>query len=216
MPAPSEIDPDLLDPIPANPFPTLVRWFEEARACDSIPNPEAMAVASVDAAGDPQVRLVLCRGFDPKEGRFEFFTNYESDKGVQLDAHPRASCVIHWDPLGRQVRFTGAVVRTTEERSDTYFASRDPLSQISAWASRQSRVVKDRETLEASRAALRARLGDGSAVPIPRPPHWGGLVIEAEHIELWSAREGRLHDRARWSRRREGTTTRWDGARLQP
>lgn len=210
-------DPGLADPLPETPIPTLVRWIGDARACDAIPNPEAMAVATVDEAGDPQVRLVLCRGFDPDTARFEFFTNYESDKGRQLAARPRASCVFHWDLLGRQVRLSGRVERTSEVRSDAYFASRDPHSQLSAWASQQSRTVEDRATLEARLAAVRAEHGAGVDSPIPRPPGWGGFVVVAERIELWSARAGRLHDRARWVRTSdEGETLAWSVARLQP
>lgn len=217
MSSPPPVDPGLLDPLPDTPLPLFARWLEEARACDGIPNPEAMAVATVDEAADPQVRLVLCRGFDPDRARFEFFTNYESDKGRQLLAHPRASCVFHWDPLGRQVRLSGRVERTSEARSDAYFASRDPRSQLSAWASRQSRVIESREALEAELAALRDRFGDGVSVPIPRPPGWGGFVVVAERIELWSAREGRLHDRARWVKTSaEDEVLSWRVDRLQP
>ena len=208
---------ELVDPLPETPLPTLSRWLEEARACDAIPNPDAMAVATVDEAGDPQVRLVLCRGFDPDRARFEFFTNYASDKARQLTAHPRASCVFHWDPLGRQVRLVGRVERTSEARSDAYFASRDPLSQISAWASQQSRTIEDRATLEAHRDGILRELGDGSVDPIRRPSDWGGFVVLAERIELWAAREGRLHDRALWVRTSdEDEAPTWRVARLQP
>ena len=209
--------PDLTDPLPETPFPTLARWLDDARACDAIQNPDAMAVATVDEAGDPQVRLVLCRGFDPDEGRFEFFTNYESDKARQLTAHARAGCVFHWDPLGRQARISGPVERTSEARSDAYFASRDPRSQLSAWASRQSRPVESRAALEQRLEAMRGELGDGSKAPIPRPPFWGGFAVRAERVELWSAREGRLHDRACWVRTAGGAQGGgWQVARLQP
>ena len=210
-------DGEFVDPLPETPFPTLRRWLDEARACDRIPNPDAMAVASVDEAGDPQVRIVLCRGFDPDRARFEFFTNYDSDKARQLAVHPRASCVFHWDPLGRQVRLSGRVERTSEARSDEYFASRDPLSQLSAWASQQSRTIADREALEARLDAVRSELGGGDDAPIPRPPGWGGFVVVAERIELWRAREGRLHDRAVWVCVSEDEEAReWRASRLQP
>ncbi len=191
----------LCDPLPPSPLPLLRAWLEEARACERIRNADAMALATVDASGRPEVRFVLCRGFDDVHGRFTFFTHHASAKGRALEREAYASAAFYWDPLGRQARISGRVRKSPESVSDDYFASRPPLSQLSAWASEQSQPIESRARLDARLAEMRAEHGDGeSGGPIPRPPNWGGFTIEAERIELWSDRAGRLHDRALWTR----------------
>lgn len=211
---------DLSDPLPETPMPLLAAWLEQARSDRRIRNPDAIALATVDTKGTPQVRFVLCRDFDPQRARFTFYTSYRSPKARELEASGRASAAFYWDPLGRQVRISGAVTRCVEADSDAYFASRHPLSQLAARASEQSAPIADRATLEAKLEAERERQGDGSERPIERPRDWGGYVIEAERIELWSSREGRLHDRGLWTRRRAaadgGEPIRWRVERLQP
>lgn len=211
------------DPLPASPLPLLRSWLEQARASSAIRNPDAMALSTVDSAGLPEVRFVLCRGFDEVRGRFGFFTHYTSAKGRALEREGYASAAIYWDPLGRQVRISGRVSRSPESVSDAYFATRPPLSQLAAWASAQSEPIENRARLEARLEEARAEHGEGGeGREISRPPDWGGFTIEAEKIELWSERPGRLHDRALWTRalafppgegREAGV---WTVQRLQP
>jgi len=203
-------------PLPDSPLPLLAAWLAEARAHEAIRNPDAMALATVDAENHPQVRFVLCRGVDLPRACFTFYTNEESTKGRELTRHPRASAAFYWEPLGRQIRITGPVGKASAADSDAYFATRERLSQLAAWASAQSQSIAHRSALEARLEAMRRRFGDA---PIPRPPHWGGFVLSARSIELWSSRAGRLHDRARWVRGEnvEGVAgTTWQGCRLQP
>ena len=139
---------ELTDPLSESPGPLLSRWFAEANATPSIRNPDAMALATVDEEGCPQVRLVLCRGFEECEARFTFFTHYASPKGKDLLREEQASAAFYWDPLGLQVRLTGSVKKAPERVSDAYFAGRGRYSQISAWASQQSTQVESRAELD--------------------------------------------------------------------
>ncbi|MFK7897054.1 MAG: pyridoxamine 5'-phosphate oxidase [Myxococcota bacterium] len=208
------------EPLPASPLPLLGAWFEEARTHASIRNHDAMALATVDALGDPQVRMVLCRGFDPKEACFSFYTNRDSPKGQDLDLRGRASGVFYWDALSRQARISGKVIRASDADSDAYFASRHPLSRLAAWSSAQSRPVASRAELIAQLEATTERFGSGErgGPEIPRPPHWGGYRIIADRIELWVGRDGRLHDRAVWARSNHAGANGndWRATRLQP
>lgn len=221
-PPPVEED-RLCDPLPASPLPLLRAWFDEARASPAIRNADAMALSTVDADGRPEVRFVLCRGFDHVLGRFTFFTHYASAKGRALEREPYASAAFYWDPLGRQARISGRVRKSPTSVSDDYFASRPPLSQLAAWASEQSQPIENRARLDARLAETRAEHGEGErGGAIPRPANWGGFTIDAERIELWSDRAGRLHDRAVWARElafpfgeREQQTS-WSVQRLQP
>jgi pyridoxamine 5'-phosphate oxidase len=178
-----------LDPDPLRQF---AAWFEEAGAA-GVRAPEAMALATAAVDGRPSLRMVLLKGFD--EHGFVFFTGYESRKGAELAANPRAALLFHWDPLGRQVRIEGPVERVSEAESDAYFASRPRGAQISASVSPQSRVVDRRAALEAAAAELEARGGE-----LPRPSAWGGFRVAPETYEFWQHRANRLHDRLRYRR----------------
>ena len=195
-----------LDPDPLRQFDA---WLTEAQVAGSIREPNAMAVASVGEDGWPSVRMVLLRGYD--ERGFCFFTNFESEKGRELTAQPRAAAVLYWDPLMRQVRIVGAVERASDAESSAYHASRARGSQIAAWASDQSRPIRDRAELEKRYAEAAARFGDDE--PVPRPPYWGGFRIVPRRIEFWQGRENRLHDRLLYERQEDGS---WKRGRLMP
>ena len=187
----------------------LRAWFDAAVAQfgDRPIELNAMQVATVDAHGHPAVRTVLLKDLD--ERGIAFYTNYKSDKGRELLAHPFASALIHWGPQERQVRISGPVTRVDRAESETYFASRPRGSQISAWASPQSSVVESRAVLEDAVRGLDERY-DGSDVPTP--PHWGGFRIVPTSVEFWQGRADRLHDRVRY-RLVDGT---WVVERLAP
>lgn len=188
-----------------DPFDQFRRWLADAEFA-GISEPTAMTLATADADGMPDARVVLLKGLD---GGFWFFTNYESAKGRQLAENPRAALVVHWRELGRQVRVRGRVERLAHELSVTYFASRPPGSRLGAWASRQSEVIGSREELERARAEVEERFA-GEEPPLP--PFWGGYRVVPEEIEFWQGRPDRLHDRLRY--RRYGDT--WTVDRLQP
>ncbi len=196
----AEADPD--------PIAQFQRWFDEALAA-AVPEPNAMTLATVTAAGWPSARVVLLKGVDARG--FTFYTNYSSRKGRELDGNPRAALVFFWKELERQVRVEGAVERVSAEESDDYFASRPPGSQLGAHASPQSRVIASREELDASLAAVSVRFASG---PVPRPPSWGGFRVVPEHIELWQGRPSRLHDRLSYRRARVDAA--WVRERLAP
>ena len=187
-----------------DPVAQFGRWWDEATA--EVPLPDAMCLATTDADGWPDARMVLLKGFD--ERGFRFFTNYESRKAGQLDSSA-AALVVYWREQDRQVRVRGAVVRLGAEESDEYFATRPRESQLGAWASPQSRPLADRAELDARLAEAKERFADG---PVERPPHWGGFVVRHEEVEFWQGQVGRLHDRFRYSR--EGTG--WAVTRLAP
>jgi pyridoxamine 5'-phosphate oxidase len=183
---------------------TFLGLLEEATAGGD-PEPTAMNLATADAAGRVSSRVVLLKGAD--ERGFRFFTNYESDKGVQLEAHPQVALCFHWKHLreGVQVRVEGVARKLLAEDSDAYFASRARGSQIGAWASLQSQTLPDRETF-AQRVARCEKEFEGRDVT--RPPHWGGFVVEPDMIEFWYGAQFRLHERVRWSRHGQTWTSR--------
>jgi pyridoxamine 5'-phosphate oxidase len=178
------LDRDLLADDPIEQFAV---WFQQAES--EVPLAEAMTLATVDEDGSPDARMVLLKGFGP-EG-FRFFSNYESAKGTELEANPRAALVIYWRELDRQVRVRGAVERLPAVNSDAYFASRPRDSRIAASISPQSQPI-EREELERRYAELEGETGEDGPL---RPEHWGGYLIRPDAIEFWQGRESRMHDR---------------------
>ena len=191
------------DPDPLRQF---AAWFREA-GDSGVRAPEAMAVATATPDAEPSVRMVLMKQFD--ERGFVFFTNYESRKGQELLANPRAALLFHWDTLGRQVRIEGPAERVGAEESAAYVRSRPRGSQLSALASPQSRPVESRAELERLVAELEALSADGE---LPLPEHWGGIRVRPELYEFWQHREDRLHDRLVYTPAGDG----WAVARLAP
>ncbi|MXU66168.1 pyridoxamine 5'-phosphate oxidase [Oceanomicrobium pacificus] len=175
------------------PLPILTRWLAEATETE--PNdPNAMALATVDPDGMPNVRMVLLK--DIGADSVTFYTNYGSAKGQELDASGKVALVLHWKSLRRQVRLRGTVERADGPEADAYFASRSLQSRLGAWASEQSRLLSSREHLMAEVARLTPKLG----LNPPRPPHWGGYRISPLEMEFWADGAFRLHDRFRWTR----------------
>ncbi|MBS7543354.1 pyridoxamine 5'-phosphate oxidase [Ancylobacter oerskovii] len=192
------------------PFALFEQWFAEAQASE--PNdPHAMALATVDDDGLPDVRMVLLNAHDSRG--FVFFTNTGSAKGRELAAHPKAAAVFHWKSLRRQIRVRGPVEQVSGEEADAYFATRPRLSQIGAWASQQSRPLEGRFALETAIARVTAQYALGS---VPRPPHWTGFRIKPVQIEFWHDRPFRLHDRIVFRRAAESEGLSWVKTRLYP
>lgn len=217
------IDGGLPDPLPADPMPLFRAWFDDAQAARHQPNPNAMTLATATPDGVPSARIVLCKEILREPEAVVFYTNYESRKGHELLANPRAAAVFHWDAFDRQARLEGRVERSPAAESDAYFASRAWEKRIGAWASRQSEALASRDEL--TERVLETILGlgldagalmHGEAVPIPRPPHWGGFRLIPSAIELWVGGPGRIHDRARWTRAADGRGGAWSATRLFP
>lgn len=196
-----------IDDVDPNPVVQWHRWYDDASAA-GLDEPNAMSVATVDAHGRPDARLVLARGFD--ERGVDFYTGLGSAKSVQLRAVPAAAATFAWLGLHRQVRVRGSVVPVPEEEADAYFASRPRGSQIGAWASPQSEVIADRDVLDAAIAEVEARFAGVDV--LPRPADWGGWRIVPDAVELWQGRPFRLHDRLRYRR----TGSAWLIERLAP
>ena len=192
----------------ADPFALFADWLEAARRAE--PNdPNAMALATADAQGVPDARMVLLKGADA-DG-FVFYTNTESAKGLQLAANPNAALLFHWKSLRRQVRVRGPVEPVSAAEADAYFASRPRDSQIGAWASDQSRPMQGRFVLEKRAAEYAVRFGLGA---VPRPPHWTGYRVRPLAMEFWRDRPFRLHDRLMFER--AGPSASWAQSRLFP
>ena len=202
-----------IDPgtVHADPLDQFRAWFADARDA-GVHEPEAMVLSTASPDGVPSARVVLMRGADA-DG-FRFFTNYESRKGRDLAANPRACATFHWHPPGRQVRIEGPVSVVDDAVADAYWQSRPRGSRIGAWASDQSQPVTDRGELDRRRAEAEARFGttdDGD--PIERPPYWGGYLVGIDRIEFWQGQPNRLHDRFEY--RADGAGG-WEIQRLAP
>ena len=192
----------------SDPFELFARWLKDAEASE--PNdPNAVAVATVDEDGLPNVRMVLMKEFSDKG--FVFYTNLESQKGRELLGQPKAAMCFHWKSLRRQVRIRGPVEAVSDAEADTYFQSRPRGSRIGAWASKQSRALESRFALETAVAHTTARYGVGT---IPRPPHWSGFRLMPISIEFWHDGKFRLHDRIEF--RRNAAEGGWHKVRMYP
>lgn len=192
--------------VSADPFQQFQLWFDQAVAAE-LPEPNAMTLATVTTEGRPAARMVLLKGCGP-EG-FVLYTNYHSRKGQELTQTPYAALVFWWAELERQVRVEGAIRKISDAETDAYFYSRPRGSQIGAWASEQSEVICDRNTLETRLHELEQQYQD---CPIPRPPHWGGYRLTPNLIEFWQGRPNRLHDRLCYRL----TDQQWKIERLSP
>ena len=189
-----------------NPVLLLKKWLREAQEA-GISNAEAMTLATATRDGLPSARIVLFKGMI--RGGLAFFTNYESRKSRELDTNPRAALVFHWDSFERQIRVEGRIERCTATESSRYFASRPRVSQLGAWASRQSETLSSRAELDKRLVEIEARFARGK---IPRPEFWGGYRVVPEQIEFWQGREHRLHERILFTRK----GTKWKTSLLSP
>lgn len=192
--------------LPADPLVLFGAWLDAAVEAGEL-EPNAMALATVGDDGQPRVRFVLLK--DATQAGFVFFSNYESRKGLDLEAVPRASLAFWWPKSERQVRVDGGVAKLSAAESDAYFHSRPHGSQVGAWASRQGRPIADRQALIEQVEQYVEKFAPG---PIPRPPYWGGYVLTPERMEFWQGRDDRLHDRFEYRLSADG----WSDRRLSP
>ena len=192
----------------AEPFRLFGEWFAEGKRAEPV-NPDAMALATVDADGLPNVRMVLLKGFD--ERGFVFYTNLGSVKAHELDGSPKAALTFYWKTLQRQIRARGTVEPVTKAEADAYFASRSRMAQIGAWASKQSTALESRMAFEKAIARFTTKFGIGT---VPRPDFWSGYRVAPVEIEFWQERLYRLHDRMVF--RRTGPAAPWAKTRLYP
>jgi pyridoxamine 5'-phosphate oxidase len=205
MPRRPDMPPLIREALADDPIEQFTEWFERARTEASLA--EAICLATATSDGVPDARMVLLKGFD-HEG-FRLHTNYRSAKGRQLEANPRAAVVAYWRELDRQVRIRGPIERLDAAESDRYFATRPRDRQVGAWASPQSRPLRDRDELDELVRRVEGRFGERE---IPRPKGWGGFILRPDEIEFWQGQVGRLHDRFLYTREGEG----WRIERLAP
>jgi pyridoxamine 5'-phosphate oxidase len=191
--------------IPENPFKLFSGWFNEAQELGLL-SANAMMLATASPDGKPSARIVLLKSFD--ENGFVFYTNYKSRKAGELEKNPYAALLLFWEELRHQVRIEGKVVKISKEESEKYFQTRPYESRLSAWASAQSSVIPDRETLEKKLQEYKKNF----AGSVPLPDFWGGYCLEPDSIEFWQGRENRLHDRLKYTRAGKG----WKMERLAP
>ncbi|MFV0455221.1 MAG: pyridoxamine 5'-phosphate oxidase [Pseudomonas sp.] len=193
---------------PDDPLSLFRLWFDDAVQTEQLPvEPNAMTLATVDAEGRPHCRVLLLKALDDRG--FSFFSNYESEKARELEANPMAAMTFFWPALERQVRIEGRVERLAAQESDAYYQVRPLGSRLGAWASPQSRVIRDRAELERSLAETEQRFLEQAP---PRPPHWGGYLLLPERMEFWQGRPSRLHDRLNYRR----IANDWQRERLAP
>jgi pyridoxamine 5'-phosphate oxidase len=190
------------------PLRLFAAWFDDAKRAEPV-NPEAMTLATVDADGLPNARMVLLKGFD--ERGFVFYTNQDSNKGHELAAAPKAALTFYWKSLQRQVRLRGSVEPVSQAEADAYFASRSRMAQIGAWASKQSSALESRLAFEKAIARFTAKYAIGT---VPRPPYWSGYRVVPQEIEFWQERPFRLHDRVAFTR--PSPSAPWTKTRLYP
>jgi len=219
--------------LPDDPMRWVKAWIDEAVQKKVQRNPNSMTAVTVGEDLQPSARVVLCKEFIADPGYVVFYTNYKSDKARQIESNSNVALLFHWDGFGRQVRMEGVAVRSPEDESDAYFATRDWGSQLGAWGSDQSSPLESRAALIAQVSKRAMKLGVTAAKnlksiavedrpAIPRPAHWGGYRVWPRRIELWIEGTDRIHDRARWERSLsqgtdgEFTVGGWSGARLQP
>jgi pyridoxamine 5'-phosphate oxidase len=193
--------------VAAEPIAQFRRWFDDARAAEII-EPNAMTLATCRPAGTPSARIVLLK--DVSDAGFVFFTQYRSRKGQELEANPRVALVFFWKEIERQVRIVGTALRVTDAENAAYFAQRPRGARLGAWASHQSTIIQNRNTLEAEALRAEARFAKND---VPCPPYWGGYRVSPSEVEFWQGRPNRLHDRLRYRRNDEGQ---WVIERLQP
>jgi pyridoxamine 5'-phosphate oxidase len=209
---------DLPEALPQDPMPLFAAWFDEAAQSGRYDDPNAMALATATPDGIPSVRMVLCKSVESSPPALVFVSNYRSRKGGEIGSNPRAAAVFHWPHAKRQARIEGWVERVTEEESDRYFRSRSLIAQLGSTVSPQSEPISSRAVLlrSAVQAAGVAALRAGQGKALERPAHWGGYRIHVAVVELWTGRDGRLHDRARWTRVDDGPAPSWQATRLGP
>jgi pyridoxamine 5'-phosphate oxidase len=198
----------MFEPNTDDPFALFAAWYADAESSEA-KDPNAMTVATADAAGQPSARILLLK--DADERGFVFYTNFESRKGDELAVNPFAALCFHWKSLARQVRVEGPIVKVSNAEADTYFKSRARLSQTGAWASRQSQPLASRQALLDAVRELEAEYENRD---IPRPPYWTGARVVPLRIEFWQDGDFRLHDRFVYSRPSEGAP--WSLTRLNP
>ena len=192
---------------PSDPILLFRQWFEEAKRAKTIVDATAMCLSSVDARGLPDARMVLLKHYDARG--YVFYTNLRSAKGKQLEKHPQAALTFHWDALQKQVRMQGKTEIVSDEEADAYWKTRARLSQLGAWASRQSEPLSSRAVLLKDVAKLALQYG---VRPVPRPLWWTGVRVIPHQIEFWQGQLNRLHDRFLYTRKGDG----WQVQRLYP